>query len=95
MTPPEIRLWVLLRGRPGGLKFRRQHPIGPYVADFYCVEKKLVIEVDGGVHALGDNPARDARRDDWLRSRGFAIIRIPAAEIRDNVEGVVAGILAA
>lgn len=56
MTDAERRLWSLLRNRRGGgRKFRRQHPIGPYIADFACVERRLIIEADGGQHA--DNPA--------------------------------------
>ncbi|MEJ0064477.1 MAG: endonuclease domain-containing protein [Caulobacteraceae bacterium] len=67
LTPPEARLWQALRGRAlDGLKFRRQHPIGPFILDFYCVSARLAVEVDGSVHTLGDNPARDDSRDLWL-----------------------------
>ena len=62
MTPPERRLWNVLKHRPSGLKFRRQHPLGPYVLDFFCHEAALAIEIDGLAHDLGDNPDRDHRR---------------------------------
>src|SRR3546814_4404783 len=63
MPPPEIVLWLALRERPGGFKFRRQHPSGSFVADFYCHVARLVIEVDGAAHDFGDRPGRDLRRD--------------------------------
>ncbi len=94
MTPPEMQLWAVLR-RKGArrLKFRRQHPIGPYILDFYCPEAALCVEVDGVDHALGDNPARDARRDLWLAGRGIETLRIDAIAVRDNLDGVYADIL--
>ncbi len=95
MTPPELRLWTALRMRPYGFKFRRQHPFGPYVLDFYCDAAKLGIEVDGAAHDLGCNPERDLARDAWLLRRGIAGLRIVAEEVRVNLEGVVAGIAAA
>ena len=95
MTPPEVMLWTLLRGRPADLKFRRQHPAGPYVIDFYCPVAKLGIEIDGVVHEMGGNPARDGRRDLWLSARGYRILRIPAADLRGNAEGVLQHILEA
>jgi very-short-patch-repair endonuclease len=93
MTPPEIRLWQILRARPAGLKFRHQHPAGPYVLDFYCAAAKLVLEVDGVAHDMGDNPERDLRRDAWLQTRGYRVLRIPAVELKDNAEGVLRQIL--
>jgi len=93
MTPPEARLWTILRTRPGDLKFRHQHPAGPYVLDFYCASAKLGIEIDGIAHEMGDNPARDERRDAWLRDHGYRILRIPASELRTNAEGVLQHIL--
>jgi len=93
LTPPEARLWQILRARPAGLKFRHQHPAGPFVLDFYCAAAKLAIEIDGVAHEMGDNPARDERRDAWLRERGYRVLRIPAVELRDNAEGVLRQIL--
>ncbi len=83
MTPPELRLWSALRARPAGFKFRRQHPVGPYVLDFYCREAALAVEVDGIVHDMGSNPAGDARRDKWLAERGIMTLRILAADVLD------------
>jgi len=93
MTPPEAILWQILRTRPAGLKFRRQHPIGPFVADFYCPSRKLIIEVDGIAHAMGDTPQREARRDEWLRSHGYQNVRIPAVEVSGDLEAVLNFIL--
>jgi very-short-patch-repair endonuclease len=94
MTLPEVLLWNALRARPGGLKFRRQHPSGPYIADFYCHERRLVVEVDGEAHSRGDQPARDAARDRWFTKRGINLIRIPATAILNNIDGAVHGIVA-
>jgi very-short-patch-repair endonuclease len=93
MTPAEARLWQILRTRPAGLKFRHQHPAGPYVLDFYCASAKLAVEVDGIAHEMGDNPARDEKRDRWLRTKGYRVLRIPAYELRGNAEGVLHHIL--
>jgi very-short-patch-repair endonuclease len=67
MTLPEVLLWRLLRGQPQGVKFRRQHPSSRIGMDFYCLDARLVIEVDGIAHDMGDNPERDLNRDAWLR----------------------------
>jgi very-short-patch-repair endonuclease len=73
MTEPEKRLWRLLRDRRlQGLKFRRQVPVGPFIVDFLCVEKKLVVEVDGSQHAYSQS---DIRRDAWLQANGYKIRR--------------------
>src|SRR5688572_31153061 len=66
MSPPEVKLWALLRS-PAGIRFRRQYSIGPYVADFYCPAAKLVIEVDGLVHDFVAAIERDERRDAHIR----------------------------
>ena len=95
LSPPEARLWIALRGRNlEGLKFRRQHPIGPYVLDFYCDSAKLAVEIDGYAHATADRPSRDERRDAWLSSRGILTLRIDARDVRDEFDGVVGLILA-
>jgi very-short-patch-repair endonuclease len=57
MSPAEVALWQILRTRPLGLKFRHQHPAGPFVLDFYCAAKKLAVEIDGIAHEMGDNPS--------------------------------------
>ena len=95
MSPAEVALWCELRQRPGGLKFRRQHPAGPFVIDFYCAAARLAIEVDGMAHDRGDRPARDVQRDAWLRSHGVDTLRIPAALVFRDMADIVAGIVAA
>ena len=95
MTPPEARLWNCLRaGRLRGLKFRRQHPVGPYILNFYCAEAKLAIEVDGAVHDQADQIAHDRRRTAWLGEQGIRVIRLRASDVRDELEGVLNFILA-
>jgi very-short-patch-repair endonuclease len=94
-TLPEGLLWQRLRIRPGDLKFRRQHPIGPYIVDFYCPAARLVVEVDGESHGMGDRPARDARRDHWLREQGLRVVRFNAADVMKDVGSAVTGILVA
>ena len=79
LSPPEVLLWARLRGiKP---RIRRQHPIGPYVADFYCAAVKFVFEVDGEHHDFGDRPERDEVRQQWLEARGLTVIRIPAGDV--------------
>jgi very-short-patch-repair endonuclease len=96
MSPAEARLWSALRRRAAdGLRFRRQHPIGPYVLDFYCDSARLAVEVDGYAHATGDRPGRDERRDGWLAVRGIRTLRIDARELRDELDGVVGMIVVA
>ena len=92
-TLPEGLLWQHLRKRPGGFKFRRQHPIGWYITDFYCPAARLVIEVDGDSHEMGDRPAYDARRDAWLGQQGLAVARFSAADVLGNIESVLEEIL--
>ena len=94
MSLPEVLLWRLLRQKPSGIKFRRQHPAGPYILDFYAPEAKLGIEIDGMAHDMGDRPERDARRDVWLKDQGFAIVRISARDVLQDVEAVASSILA-
>ncbi len=86
MTLPELLLWRVLRTRPEGLKFRRQHPAGPYTADFYCHEARLIVEVDGEAHERGDQPAKDTDRDTWFGARGLAVLRLPARAVLNDVE---------
>jgi len=93
MSPSEVRLWHVLRERPKGLQFRRQHPLGPFVFDFFCRSAGVAVEIDGLAHDLGDNPSRDERRDRWARDQGVETLRIPAADVRDNLDGVVTHII--
>lgn len=89
MSPTELRLWSVLRQRPAGLQFRRQHPLGPFVLDFFCRSAALAIEVDGMAHDFEARANRDAMRDEWLTAKGVATLRIPAAEVHRNLEGVI------
>jgi very-short-patch-repair endonuclease len=73
-TDAERRFWYLLRSRRmTGVKFRRQHPIGPYIVDFVCLECRLAVELDGGQHQL--QAEADRRRDQWLGAQGFVVLR--------------------
>ena len=93
MSLPETLLWRLLRRAPNGMAFRRQHPIGPYVLDFYCPAAKLAIEVDGAAHDFGDRPERDAARTEWLKGKGVDVMRIPAKDVLRNPDEVADAIL--
>tara|TARA_R110000796_G_scaffold8843_5_gene28731 strand:+ start:1450 stop:1851 length:402 start_codon:yes stop_codon:yes gene_type:complete len=81
MSKPEIMLWQQLRKKPLGIKFRRQHPIGSYILDFYCPSAKLGIEVDRIAHDMGNRPERDERRERDLYLQGIETIRISAEEV--------------
>ena len=88
-TEPERRLWAVLHSlREQGYHFRRQHPIGPYYADFACVRAGLVVEADGVTHMQEGDITYDRRRDDFLRSQGFRVLRFWNNDIRDNPDGV-------
>ena len=92
MTDSERLLWQHLRNRQlGGDKFRRQRPIGPYIVDFVCLEKKLVIEVDGGQHA--GQVELDAKRSDYLKEKGYRILRFWNNEVLTETESVLTVIL--
>jgi very-short-patch-repair endonuclease len=95
MTLPEVLIWRLLQDRPEGLKFRRQHPVGPYVLDFYAPAARLAIEIDGIVHAMGDRPERDAIRDEFLEQRRIGVVRIAADEVLRSVEEAAVAIVGA
>ena len=90
MTGPERMLWVLLRRNALGLHFRRQHPIGPFVLDFYCASAKLAVELDGPVHA--DRAEEDSRRTQWLAVEGVRVLRFTIAEIESRPAAVLAAI---
>ena len=90
MTPPEVRLWVRLRVRIGEQPiFRRQHPLGPYILDFYCPAAKMAVEIDGMGHSVGNQPQRDELRDAWLAERGIATLRIAAVDVMRQFEDTV------
>jgi very-short-patch-repair endonuclease len=93
MTKAERALWSRLRGEQLGVKFRRQHPLGPYIADFYARRAGLVVEVDGDGH-FETNDAReyDRRRDEFMRLRGLRVLRFGSLEVLENIEGVAGAI---
>jgi very-short-patch-repair endonuclease len=96
MSNAERELWNALRERRvEGARFRRQHPIGAYIVDFICLERKLVVEVDGGQHTEDDQITHDRRRDVWLASEGYRVLRVPNVEVYGNLSGVVDTIWAA
>ena len=90
-TPAEKLLWQMLRGRRlHGLKVRRQVPLGPWIADFYCADLKLVIEADGGQHA---GKTRDIRRDAWMHAQGITVLRLWNRDILADPSACAAEIL--
>jgi len=89
MTDAEHRMWAILRRKAAnGFRFRRQQPIGPYIADFYCPSAKLVIEMDGSGHAEELQAFHDEIRSRWLASRGIRVLRFWNNELNDNPDGV-------
>jgi very-short-patch-repair endonuclease len=87
MTDSERKLWSALRGEQLGVKFRRQHPLGNYVADFACLDPKLIVELDGSQHA--DQHEYDTKRDEFFRAGGFTVLRFKTDEPFRNREGVL------
>jgi very-short-patch-repair endonuclease len=93
MTLPEVLLWRELRGKPAGLKFRRQFAVAGYVADFACLDRRLLIEIDGIVHNMGDRPERDQKRDETLIALGWTMLRISAADVLRDVGAAATSIV--
>jgi very-short-patch-repair endonuclease len=95
-TPTENKLWHALRDRRlAGLKFRRQHPHGRFILDVFCVEHQLEVEVDGAGHLEPNQAAYDAARNEYLQLLGIRVLRFKNAEVRDDLAGVLARIVAA
>jgi very-short-patch-repair endonuclease len=93
-TPAEALLWKILRNRAfGKLKFRRQHPLSYFIADFYCHELKLIIELDGGIHEIDYIRERDAKREAKLRELGLTVIRFTNEQVFTEPEVIVNSIL--
>lgn len=89
-TPAEQRLWNELRSRKlDGFKFRRQYPVGRYILDFVCVERKLVVELDGNHHEVGDQHRYDRERSEHLEHYGYRVLRFPNRAVLDNVHYVL------
>ena len=78
---------------PGSPTFRRQHPIGPYVLDFYCAKARLAIEIDGMSHDVGDRPERDLRREAWLAASGLTVMRVSARDVIQSLDETADGIV--
>ncbi len=94
MTPAEKTLWNRLRDRQlAGLKFRRQHPLGPFIADFYCAECRLVVEIDGDVHDL--QAQHDLARTERFEEYGYQVIRFRNEQVLNDLNGVLTSIQAA
>jgi len=94
MSLPEVLLWRQIKGRRlDGLQFRRQHPMGSYVLDFFCDAAKLAVEIDGRSHETAGRPERDARRDAWLAAKGVRVLRISAAEVLRSPEDAALTVL--
>jgi very-short-patch-repair endonuclease len=90
-TPPEELLWLALRnGQIADLKFRRQHPIGPYIADFYCHSANLVVELDGMSH--DEKMGKDSERTEYLQQQGLKVFRVTNQDVMEDLEAVVRGI---
>ena len=89
-TEAEKLLWSRLRAKQmEGRKFRRQEPIGSYIVDFICYEKKLVIELDGGQHMEPENATKDKVRDEWLQAQGYCVMRFWDGDVFKNLAGVL------
>jgi very-short-patch-repair endonuclease len=93
MTGPERTLWALIRRNQLNLHFRRQHPAGPFVLDFYCAKSRLCVEVDGPVHA--ERVEYDRRRTVWLEKEGIRVLRFTAEDVDHRSAAVVAAIVRA
>lgn len=89
-TDAEKLLWRSLQGKQlEGLRFRRQHPIGRYIVDFVCLNKRLVLELDGGQHGEEQEELKDFERDQWLKAEGYQVLRFWNNEVFTNIDGVL------
>ena len=89
MSDAESKLWQELRLRQlDGVRFRRQHPLGRYIVDFVCLERRLIVEVDGEQHTQEAHVAHDERRDRWLSAEGYRVMRFQTVEVYQNLDGV-------
>jgi very-short-patch-repair endonuclease len=94
MSAPEVMIWSRLRGRSAERPtFRRQHPIGSVILDFYCPAARLAVEVDGASHWDDERRSRDEARDSWLAGEGVTVMRIPASAVYRDAAGVTDAIL--
>ncbi len=86
LTPAEQALWRRLRNRCLAMMFRRQHPIGRFIVDFYCGESRLAVEIDGGGHRELAQAIEDSARTEWLQSRGYRVLRLPNSSVMGDLE---------
>ncbi len=93
LTEPEFLLWDRLKTRGDGVTFRRQHALGNYILDFYCKKARLCVEVDGAHHWDDKRIEKDKTRDEWLRSQGIEVYRIPASNVYADADEVADGIV--
>lgn len=90
MTEAERRVWYYIRNKQlEGIQFYRQRPVGPYIVDFYCPRKRLIIEIDGSQHLTPEGLKKDAIRDAFLRKLHFRVLRFNNSEVMTNIEGVI------
>ena len=88
-TDAEKRLWHILKADQLGVSFRRQHIIGEFIADFVCLNEKLIIEVDGGYHQLPTQQVNDEQRSQWLEGHGFKVIRFTNEQVLFDIDNVI------
>lgn len=88
-TPSEQKLWFQLRGKMLGVRFKRQHSLGGYIADFYCSEKRLIVELDGEIHNNHEAKEYDEVRDKYFKELGYKTIRFQNKEVEENIEKVL------
>lgn len=91
LTPTERKLWAIIRNDQLGINFRRQHAIGIYIPDFICIEKKLIIELDGSQHL--EQEQYDEERTKYLETQGYKVIRFWNNDVMNNIEGVILAIM--
>lgn len=91
LTPAERKLWAVIRNDQLGVNFRRQHAIGVYIPDFVCIEKKLILELDGSQHLKQEE--YDAERTKYLEAQGYKVLRFWNQDVMNNIEGVILAIL--
>ncbi|HYG68462.1 MAG TPA: endonuclease domain-containing protein, partial [Anaeromyxobacteraceae bacterium] len=88
-TSAEVIVWSALRSRRLGAKWRRQHPVGPYVLDVFCAEARVAVELDGDSHYVGDGPVRDVERDAYLAARGIRVLRFTNDQVFRELDAVL------
>jgi very-short-patch-repair endonuclease len=89
LTNAELLIWWQLRKDIRGVRFRRQHPVGPYIADFACVPARLIVEIDGGTHSTDAEFIYDGRRDKFLRAQGWHVLRLRNEDVYESLDDAV------